>query len=297
MTVSESASTSEANIALLREAHCPLCDSEIARHLFFDSARAVQRCAACNFIYVLPRPSEAEMKSLYSSDYFRGDDMLDATLDFRGPVFAQCLGALSKLAPGRGRLLDVGCWTGEFVAAAHGAGWSASGLEISTRAAGFAVANKQLDVRCCNLAGAPWPDETFDAITMLDVLEHVCEPLSELRKSHALLKPGGMLVVRVPNTIFHLAKTRICRRLKVRDVGLQTDYHLNHFTPKTLTAALTRVGFRVLSIEAGRPERIAFARWATPFAKRMYVEMATQLNRLTGIHLENITVAYARKAD
>jgi SAM-dependent methyltransferase len=220
--------------------------------------------------------------------------MSAATLEFRKPVFRQCLNTVQQLFPERGRLLDVGCWTGDFVQAAAAAGWSAAGIELSAKAAHFAT-TRNLDVRCCTLSTSAFPSASFDVVTMLDVLEHVLDPLRDLERARSLLKVNGAIVVRVPNTVFHLPKTRICRCLGIADHGLQTRYHLNHFTPRTLGLVLQRAGFDRISLQVGAPELIAHAPWARPWAKRAYVRMASRLWAWTGLHVENITVAYARK--
>ncbi len=289
------ACNAQANPSLWEAVDCPLCGASGSKFVLGDGARRLQRCIVCGFLYVLPRPSPAELKALYSNEYFTGDDLTPGTLQFRAPVFEQCLGALAKLAPRRGRLLDVGCWTGEFLEAARAAGWTASGIELSTRAARFANTEKELDVRCCTLLEAPWPAGSFDVLTMLDVLEHVIEPLAELSRARTLLKPNGIIVVRVPNAAFHLATTRVCRLLHVPDVGLQMDYHLNHFTPRTLAQALLSTGFEVISLAPGAPEVIAHAAWAPAWAKRAYVNLARAVHRLARAHIENIMVAWARR--
>lgn len=283
----------EANPSLW-EADCPLCRASGSKFVLSDGARRLRRCTACGFLYVLPRPSPAVLKALYSNEYFSGDDMTPGTLQFRAPVFEQCLGTLAELAR-CGRLLDVGCWTGEFLEAARAAGWTASGIELSTRAARFANIEKKLDVRCCTLSEAPWPAGSFDVLTMLDVLEHVIEPLAELSRVRTLLKANGIIVVRVPNATFHLARTRVCRLLHVADVGMQMDYHLNHFTPRTLAQALLSTGFEVISLAPGTPEVIAHATWAPFWAKQAYVSLARSVHRLAGAHIENVMVACARR--
>jgi 2-polyprenyl-3-methyl-5-hydroxy-6-metoxy-1,4-benzoquinol methylase len=276
---------------------CPLCGEEKSRFVIADGDSSLYRCRRCAFLFVLPRPTADELKALYTDEYFAGDDMAAATLPFRAPVFRQCLETLQHLLPRRGRLLDVGCWTGDFVEAANYAGFSASGIDLSIKAARFAANVRKLDVHGCTLCSAPYPSASFDAVTMLDVLEHVLDPVAELKHAQALLRPAAILVVRVPNTDFHLAKTRVCRMLNVSDIGLQTRYHLNHFTPRTLRFTLQHAGFEVLLLQVGAPELIAHAAWATPWAKRAYVRFATSVHRFTHAHVENITVAYARRKD
>jgi 2-polyprenyl-3-methyl-5-hydroxy-6-metoxy-1,4-benzoquinol methylase len=273
---------------------CPVCAETQSRTVLTQMHRSLQRCKACGFLFVLPRPSREELARVYSEDYFEAG-VADA-LAYRSPVFEECLDRLDVHRPYRGRLLDIGCGTGEFLEAATRRGWEVCGVELSVRAAQLAR-EKGLDVRCCTLSSAPYASGSFDAITCLDVLEHVADPLQDLQRARELLAPGGLFVIRVPNTVFHLWKTRACTALGVNDVGLQMDYHLNHFTPKTLVRTLRRCGFRAISLEVGAPETVAHAAWASPWAKRTYVQIARFVKAVTGAHLENIMVAYAEKAD
>lgn len=272
---------------------CLVCSHPESSVVLAAMKRRLHRCRACGFLYVLPRPSTEELQRVYDEEYFAAGELPNA-LEFRAPVFEECLERLDRMRPYRGRLLDVGCGTGEFVAAAARRGWNASGIEIAASTA-QAARSKGLDVRCCTVTSTPYADNSFDVVSFLDVLEHVAEPMRDLERVHGLLVSGGLIVVRVPNTMFHLAKTRVCRTLDVQDVGLQMDYHLNHFTPKTLTGALRRTGFRMVSLEAGAPETVSYAGWASPWAKGAYVHAARFLKAVTGLHLENVMVAYAAK--
>ena len=273
---------------------CPMCAHGESRTIYVEGASTLQRCRRCKFMYVMPRPTPEELKRMYSDEYFTGDNMEDATLQFREPVFQQCIARLQRIRPERGMLLDVGCWTGDFLTFARAAGWEAVGIELSTKAAAFA-SSKALPVHCSTLETAPFPLDYFDVVTFLDVLEHLPEPTRELVRARSLLKPGGIIVVRLPNTNFHLPKARLCRALKVADMGLHMHYHLNHFTPGTLAGMLTNSGFEVLRVDVGAPEHIAYAQWASPWAKRSYVRTASMVKVTTGIHIGNIMVAYARK--
>jgi 2-polyprenyl-3-methyl-5-hydroxy-6-metoxy-1,4-benzoquinol methylase len=273
---------------------CPLCRHGESRTTRVEGPYTLRRCLRCQFMYVVPRPTPEELKRMYSDEYFSGDNMDDATLQFREPVFQQCIATLQRLRPERGRLLDVGCWTGEFLNFARAVGWDPVGIELSTKAAAFAR-SKELPVHCTTLEAAPFPTDHFDVVTFLDVLEHLPEPAKELALARSLLKPGGIIVVRLPNTNFHLPKARLCRALKVADIGLQMRYHLNHFTPRTLAGILRSNGFEVLRVDVGAPELIAHAQWASPWAKRSYVRIAEMVKATTGFHVGNVVVMYARK--
>lgn len=273
---------------------CIVCSETRSTSVLNVDGRSLQQCETCGFLFVLPRPTRTELDHLYSEAYYE-PDQADA-LGYRSPVFDQCLDAIGRHRSHCGLLLDIGCGTGEFVKAAGQRGWIASGVELSTRAAELAR-RKGLDVRCGTLSSAGFSVGCFEVVTCLDVLEHVSQPMQELEQVRELLADGGLFVVRVPNTLFHLAKTRICAALGVKDVGLQMEYHLNHFTPRTLQGVLKRCGLRTIALEVGAPESIAHAAWASLRAKRTYVRLARYLNAVTGIHLENIMVAYAEKAN
>ena len=273
---------------------CPICSTPEFRVVRVEPEGKLVRCRSCRFMYVSPRPTAGELKALYDNEYFSHAE-LASCLSFRAPVFSQCLRRLDHLVSGGQRLLDVGCGTGEFVAHAISEGWDAVGIESSAMAAEFARVESHLPVQQAVLETAPFPASSCDAVTLLDVLEHLRQPREELARVFALLKPGGVAVVRLPNTLFHLPKARLISRLGISESSLEMRYHLNHFTPETLSRLLRMVGFEVLSIEVGAPETRPHAAWANPRAKRMYVAAATMLHSVTRINLGNIMVAYARK--
>jgi len=251
---------------------CPLCSGAGARTIRTEREGTLVRCDRCSFMFVYPRPTEDELKLLYDDEYFSGEDLAKC-LDFRKPVFEQCLTTLKSVARGYGRLLDVGCATGEFVQEAAAWGWDAEGIESSRTAASFARTQKGLSVHNADLESVPFSQNSFDAVTLLDVLEHLLHPRDAMQRVHGLLRPGGIVVVRLPNT----------------------RYHLNHFTPKTLRGLLQTVGFKVLQIDVGAPETKVHAPWAGLGAKRTYVRSARLLQRVTGVNLGNIIVAYGQK--
>jgi 2-polyprenyl-3-methyl-5-hydroxy-6-metoxy-1,4-benzoquinol methylase len=244
---------------------------------------------------VSPRPTALELKALYDDEYFSHDE-LASCLQFRTPVFDQCLARLLRLVGVNHRkILDVGCGTGEFVAHAISKGWDATGIESSATAARFARNENGLPVHHAVLETELFPTNSFDVVTLLDVLEHLLMPCDEMRRVFALLKPGGVAVVRVPNVVFHLTKARIISRLGISESSLEMRYHLNHFSPRTLTELLRRIGFQMIAVEVGAAETKAHAAWANPNAKRGYVKAAAALRAISGINLGNIMVAYARK--
>ncbi|MGH2830104.1 MAG: class I SAM-dependent methyltransferase, partial [Actinomycetota bacterium] len=100
--------------------------------------------------------------------------------------YAEVSPELARRFPNRGRLLDVGCATGAFIAAAAADGWRVAGLEVSGEAASRARA-AGLDVREGTLAAGAFAGEAFDAITAWHVVEHLVDPVEDLRHMRALV--------------------------------------------------------------------------------------------------------------
>ena len=98
-----------------------------------------------------------------------------------------------------GRLLDVGCGMGEFAAGMAKLGWDAYGIDFD--AAAIAVAERQagLTVTVGSLAEQNYPSESFDAITMSNVIEHVPNPIETFDECFRVLRKGGRLVIITPN--------------------------------------------------------------------------------------------------
>jgi SAM-dependent methyltransferase len=105
-------------------------------------------------------------------------------------------------APGRGTLLDIGCGTGNFLAAARDAGYQVSGTELDRNAAKYAQESLDLP-RVVGLTITEFvqqhPGEKFDVITFFEVLEHQAEPVAFLKSVKACLRPGGYIALSVPN--------------------------------------------------------------------------------------------------
>src|SRR6267142_4038244 len=145
------------------------------------------------------------------------------------------------LAPGNGELLDIGCGTGNFVAAAHDAGYRVTGLELDRNAAGFAKQLLDLDILPLNFTGfvERHPEAKFDVVTFFEVLEHQATPAEFLQRVRVCLRSGGLIALSVPNRE---------RWLTGPDV---LDYPPNHFLRWNVGALkkfLGGQGFEVLSI-------------------------------------------------
>jgi 2-polyprenyl-3-methyl-5-hydroxy-6-metoxy-1,4-benzoquinol methylase len=141
---------------------------------------------------------------------------------------------------GVGRLLDVGCGHGAFLAEMGRAGWEVQGVEPDANAAAVARA-RGVPVINAPLEAAPLSPGAFDAVTLSHVIEHLHDPIEALRILHHLLRPGGVIWIATPNL-----ESRGHARYGRDWIGLDPPRHLVLFTRSSLARAVESVGFKLL---------------------------------------------------
>lgn len=148
---------------------------------------------------------------------------------------------LSLLEPYRqlGTMLEVGCAAGFFLKIAAEDGWQVQGLELMEAAVGYGRDRLGLDISSATLEDANLPSESFDTVVMIETVEHLLDPAQTLTEAHRLLRPGGAILVTVPN------QNSLMRNLYGIDWSvLSPAEHLFYFTEETLGALLHKVGFQ-----------------------------------------------------
>jgi SAM-dependent methyltransferase len=179
---------------------------------------------------------------------------------------------------------------------ARRAGWEVAGVEPSRWSADRARA-RGLDVYCGTLADAPLAPDSFDVVTMWDVIEHLSDPLAELRRAHGLLRPGGLLAVSTMNVDTWFP------RLLGRRWPWYMQMHLYYFTPKTMRQMLKQAGFEMVeAVPHKRVVRLAYLvsrleAYCQPLAKSLewLVARLGQSDRLVTVDLGDIFTTFARK--
>jgi SAM-dependent methyltransferase len=240
---------------------CNLCGAESERLLFekqqpgeafapYPPFRYV-RCVQCGLVYINPRPCHEDIALMYA-DTTEGvltrpyADEREVEFEFSPPEQrrrALILRSLGRPAPGA-KLLDVGCASGAMLRAAEEAGWEAHGVEISSESAARARA-RGLRAVAGTLADARYPDNTFDAAVMIEVLDHLEDPLATLSELCRVLRPGGRAHFGCQN-LHSLTISTLKQRW--RYVGV---HHLYYFTPRTLRGMAEKAGFRVARVHYG----------------------------------------------
>ena len=244
---------------------CPACHSAASRPYLRgvrDWYHGVEgewdliECVDCGLTYLSPFIAESHIAECYPKDYNPLDSgrahplvrflkaltILPYTLRFGQPGY-------SPRSFGQGDFLDIGCGAGLNIHEMSGLGWRCTGVDISAPAIEYARKNNPDAEFHVGLASDMAPDERFDLIAMHHVLEHLHRPRQALAACHGLLRPGGRLVVNVPN-IGSLEARLFGRRWK----GLDIPRHLLHFKEEVLERFLLEAGF---SIESKRPGMFA----------------------------------------
>lgn len=171
-----------------------------------------------------------------------------------------------------GRLLDVGCGTGEQAAWLRDnlPGWSVEGVEINGHAARMWRSVLGLKVYEGDLTQLGLKPSSYDMISFCHSLEHVFSPRATLREAWCLLRPGGWLGIEVPDI-----GSREARWAAGRWYHLVVPFHLYHFNAETLSRLVRETGFRVIAQSAvlGNAGATNFARRGRPGVRRRLEQM------------------------
>jgi len=200
-------------------------------------------------VYLDPRPTASEIGGFYPDDYHtaRGAGGPVQRLEdaWRRRQFGEVARWLAELRPGRGRLLDVGCGSGELLEALRDDGWRVRGVEPSTRSAEIARTQRGLDVQTAAFDDAALPESSCDVVVLAAVLEHLHDPLAALTRARRLLTPGGLVAVLfLPR--FDAPQARL---FGPRWIGLDLPRHLYQFETRTFAAAAKAAELRVIATE------------------------------------------------
>ena len=157
---------------------------------------------------------------------------------------------IEPLLPARApRVLEIGCGGGgtlDWLKQSGRAQWT-SGIELSSEAA--AIARTRVDdVRCgdANVLLEQFPQDSFDLILCLDVLEHLVDPWAALSKIQGLLRPGGRIITSLPNVRHHsvVLPLLLRGRWEYRDAGIMDRTHLRFFSRQGIAGLMRGAGLR-----------------------------------------------------
>ena len=240
----------EKNVAATGAVRCVACDRAARLRWFRHRGEDYRACPACGTSVAAKLPTAAGLRHFYEVEYparFVRPEVPASRLDLFDELVA-------RLGPPRGRrrLLDVGCGPGHFVASAAAAGWRAVGLELAAEMCAAARTTAACDVVQSDSVLLPFDTASMDAVTFINVLDHLVDPYGALAEAHRVLAPDGLLVIRVPNGAFHRRATQffsmLGRRGWLGKFGAYPVFHVFGFTARGLRRLVERSGFHVLSL-------------------------------------------------
>jgi SAM-dependent methyltransferase len=209
----------------------------------------IVQCQHCGLLYTNPRFAGGEILDSYVAVE---DPLYLEERDGRVLTFERHLRPLEKIKAPPGKLVDVGAYTGVFVEIAAQHGWEACGVEPSHWAVEQAR-ERGLHMIEGTLTSGDLVEGSLDVVTMWDVIEHVAEPLSEMRQAQRLLKTGGLLVVHTMDI------DSLFARLMGNRWPWLMEMHIYYFSRRTLRAMLEKAGFTVVRVEPqGRYLRLGY---------------------------------------
>jgi len=211
----------------------------------------VRRCSKCDHHFTVPVLGPNEIGDYYAEVYYgtknkRFNPLMEGLVEWFARRRATTLGRFAKV----GKVLDIGCGRGLTLAALRDMGWQTRGCEFSETAARKAKEMLNLDVDHGGFDPNNYADGEFDAVILWHVYEHLSDAGETMKSFHRIIKPGGILVIAVPNFDsiqaqgthygwFHLDMPR----------------HYSHFGAPWLREHLPKAGFRVLAEHHGSLEQ------------------------------------------
>jgi len=211
----------------------------------------VVRCLTCGFVYRNPIERAQELRDLYAGESPSPDVML-ALHETQRAAYREQASRLLKVLGRRGSGLEVGSYVGAFLAAAREAGLNVEGLDVNAdvnafaRRLGFTVHDGSLEGNTL--------DRTFDTVSIWNCFDQLPDPRAAANAAWSLLRPGGILAIRVPNGDFYARRSLWLRRSGARRALARTMLAHNNlltfpyrygFTAPSITRLLGRTGFVV----------------------------------------------------
>ena len=182
-------------------------------------------------LFTSPQPSEENLYKYYDSEEYLSHT--DSKIGIMASVYQRVkkysirkkARLITKLNSGSGKLLDVGAGTGDFLLASKRAGWEVKGVEVNEKAKALA---REKGIKIENNIEA-YAGNQFDVITLWHVLEHLPNLEQSIKNIESLVKPGGILIVAVPNF-----KSYDAKYYKNYWAAYDAPRHLWHFSSNSI---------------------------------------------------------------
>jgi 2-polyprenyl-3-methyl-5-hydroxy-6-metoxy-1,4-benzoquinol methylase len=222
---------------------CPAC-GQATRSQRRWSSLSFYSCKVCRVLFVHPQPTDDQLAAAYRSYYYPADATASAayrnTPQAVGEQLLECL-IHTRVIPARGgRLLDFGCGHGDFARTAMSVGIEVDAVETDDLARGAAAGHGVRVWRTLEELQRARGSGAYDAVALLDVIEHVRQPLRLLERLRRVVRPTGALYLSAPN--YQSAQASL---LGARWDQATNPTHLFLFSPRAMRHLLMKAGLRM----------------------------------------------------
>jgi len=283
--------------------HCKLCNSTNFEIKYKVKEFNVLKCLLCGTVALDLKSSGKEASQVYSSEYFEGREEYffknsivspdDGVENQNITDFKKGLDLIeSYRSPGR--LLDIGCATGVFLALAKKRGWDVVGVDVSEFAAKFVSEKFGFKCYAGSIKDADFPDASLDVITLWDVIEHFEDPLEELKEIRRILADDGILLFDTPNEesfmrlMAHVCYKSTAGKFQYPVKKLYHEFHLFYYSQQTLNLLFNKAGFQIVEF---RKKTIPVVKARGNKIEKLLVRGLTFLEQITHREFEILAVA------
>ena len=237
--------------------NCPICGVPDSRPVWKQDGMRIEKCGGCGVFFTAERPQESVLMQLYKDDALlkeRPDPLPNGEDSFPSWKMREHEGILDEIArfgASGGALLDVGCFSGMFLRNARKRGFEITGIEPNEDALMHVRNLLGCEVVHGSLASAHFSPNRFSAVSFLDVIEHVEDPVADLKTALRIMRPGGVLVLATPNVQGLPQRVVKTKRSIMRQPWCPIDdvpWHLWGFTRESLALCVEKAGFIVKKI-------------------------------------------------
>lgn len=260
----------QTNVILLKD--CPLCESknitpikteqnkfwgnEHPEVLVFDKVWVqLLKCNDCSFAFCKEIPSSPTFfQNRYDNHHF--DPEAEVGHVRKSEIVDEIFNTFKNHGVTKGKLLDIGSFAGQLLRHAKERGFEPHGAELNPKLAKFTREKLGFNVfqgefQCLDIKG-----QEFDAITIIDVLEHLVDPMTVIETISGGLRKNGIAYIKVPNYPMQIIKQNIANLFGISDQGVFATFaHINHFSIRSVEKALDRAGMELVQVTSAKSEK------------------------------------------
>jgi len=228
---------------------CPFCGARQSLRLYSTCSISgdnfyLNRCLLCRAVFLSPTPTQQQLNQAYNDSYYgEGQEKFAACIEKVLDHFRRTRAArLAKYIKPPSKILDIGCGNGRFLGYLINQGFDGYGIELPGKAAQRAAQITGLNLEVGSLTTTNYNDNFFDGICMWHVFEHLTKPKETLHIIQKILKPGGYLMMSLPN--IDSLQSRLFRG---KWLHLDPPRHIFFLAPSDLISTLKDLGLKSIN--------------------------------------------------